>query len=85
MDDEEFKAMVLSRFDQIDRRFDHVDGRLDAIVRRIDEQDSAHDRLLDKVDRLSVAVRQSLEASETALSSITHLSRRVTRLEKPDE
>jgi len=75
--DDEFKAAVM-------KRFDAVDARLNAIVARLDEQDAGHDRLLEKVDRMSHAVRDALDASEQALSSITTLSRRVLRLEYPD-
>ena len=64
---------------------EHFDKRLDGIVARLDEQDLAYDRMSEKVDRLGVSVRQSLEASEQVLASVTNLGRRVTRLEHPDE
>jgi hypothetical protein len=77
VDDEEFKKLVLERFDALDARIrtdrEHLDHRLDAVVARLDEQDTAHDRLIEKVDRLSVAVRQSLDASEQALTAVTNL------------
>jgi len=96
MDDEEFKTAVLNSLEKLEMKvgelesdasanMEHMDKRLDAIVARLDEQDAGYDRLNDKVDRLSVAVRNSLEASEQALSAVTNIGRRVTRLEHPDE
>lgn len=98
MSDEDFQSRVLGmltglgqrmeavdrRLDGMDRRLDGMDGRFDAIVARLDEQDKGSDLLTAKVDRMAVAVRNSLEASEQALSAITPLSRRVWRLENPD-
>ena len=92
MDDEEFKNAVIGALGSLESKIDdirqdmeteqrHLDHRLDAIVSRLEEQDSAYDRLNEKVDRLGLAVRQALEAGEQALNAITPLSRRVTRLE----
>ena len=59
MDDEEFKRVVLERFDAVDRR-------LNAIVARLDQQDEAHDNLYGKVDRLQKAVTSLTETVEQA-------------------
>ena len=82
--DDETKA----RFDAIDASMkaqghltvklsELVERRLDAIVIRLDEQDASHDRLMTKVDRLSVLAR----AGEDAMTSIDAPSRRVAKLE----
>ncbi|MEL6915955.1 MAG: hypothetical protein AAFP13_15780 [Pseudomonadota bacterium] len=76
MSDDEFQEAVMARFDRIG-------DRLSVIVSRLGEQDVAHDRLQDKVDRMAHAVRDALDASEQSLSAITSLSRRVQRLEHP--
>jgi len=75
--DDEFQGKVLRQ--------------LAAIVARLDEQDSAQDRLTEKVDRLTVKVdylsnqvASNAAAVEQALNSITTLSRRVVRLEHPN-
>lgn len=94
MSDEEFQKRVLEALSGLNGtigglsgRFDTLEGqvnaRLDAIVARLDEQDHAHDVLVEKVDRLGSAVRDSLAASEQALTAVTALSRRVYRLEHP--
>jgi len=72
MDDE-----IRKRFDTMDSKFDAVFSRLDAIVTRLDEQDAGHDRLMSKVDRLSVLAR----AGEEAMTSLDALSRRVAKIE----
>ena len=66
------------------KRFDALDRQLQAIVTRLDEQDTSHDRLMGKVDRLSVKIDQlSLlaRAGEDAMTSLDALSRRVAKLE----
>ena len=66
------------------KRFDALDRQLQAIVTRLDEQDTSHDRLMGKVDRLSVKIDQlSLlaRAGEEAMTSLDALSRRVAKLE----
>ena len=83
MTEDEFRTAVLSRLDGVDRRMDGMAGQLEAIVARLDDQDRALDQLEGKVDRLHVAVNGSVEASAQALTAITSLSRRVTKLEKP--
>ena len=65
------------RFDAVDKKFDAVLSRLDEIVMRLDEQDSSHDILMGKVDRLGVLAR----AGEEAMTSINALSRRVAKVE----
>ena len=66
-----------AKFDAMGDRFDTIFSRLDAIVHRLDEQDTGHDRLMAKVDRLSVLSR----AGEDAMTSLDALSRRVAKLE----
>ena len=89
MDDDAFKKEVIDRLGAIETTMvsdrEHLDRRLDAVVSRLEEQDVAYDRLVEKVNRLGVAVQQSLEASEQALSAITPLARRVHKLEHPDD
>ena len=63
--------------DETRQRFDAIDRQLQAIVARLDEQDAGHDRLMAKVDRLSLLSR----AGEEAMTSLDALSRRVARLE----
>ena len=63
--------------DETRRRFDALDRQLVAIVSRLDEQDVGHERLMGKVDRLSVLSR----AGEEAMTSLDALSRRVTKIE----
>jgi hypothetical protein len=66
------------------KRFDALDRQLQAIVTRLEEQDTSHDRLMGKVDRLSVKIDQlSLlaRAGEEAMTSLDALSRRVAKLE----
>ena len=63
--------------DETRERFDTLDRQLQAIVTGLDEQDVGHERLMGKVDRLSVLSR----AGEEAVTSLDALSRRVTKLE----
>jgi hypothetical protein len=95
VDDEEFKANVMRGFESLEEAVEvirvdlqadiqHLDGRLGAVVARLDEQDNLHERLMQKIDRLSQHVALSAQASEQALDAITLLARRVTRLEHPD-
>ncbi|MEO1179146.1 MAG: hypothetical protein AAFV87_18920 [Pseudomonadota bacterium] len=95
MDDDEFRNRVLQELavlstnqialgEQVSEFSSRVDTRLDAIVSRLDEQDIAHERLMQKVDRLSHHVSLASQASEQALDSLTFLSRRVARIEHPD-
>ena len=63
--------------DETRQRFDAIDRQLQAIVARLDEQDAGHDRLMAKVDRLSLLSR----AGEEAMTSLDALSRRVAKLE----
>jgi hypothetical protein len=70
--------------DETRKRFDALDRQLQAILVRLEEQDASHDRLMGKVDRLSVKVDQlSLlaRAGEEAMTSLDALSRRVAKLE----
>ena len=62
--------------DETRQRFDAIDRQLQAIVARLDEQDAGHDRLMAKVDRLSLLSR----AGEEAMTSLDALSRRVAKL-----
>ena len=63
--------------DETRERFDALDRQLAAIVSRLDEQDLGHERMMGKVDRLSVLSR----AGEDAMTSLDALSRRVTKIE----
>ena len=72
MDDE-----TRARFDQMSECFDAVFARLDAIIVRLDEQDASRDRLMAKVDRLSILAH----AGEEVVTSLDALSRRVAKLE----
>jgi hypothetical protein len=63
--------------DETRQRFDALDRQLQAIVARLDEQDMGHERLMGKVDRLSVLAR----AGEEAMTSLDALARRVAKLE----
>ncbi|MEM8555954.1 MAG: hypothetical protein AAGF71_14155 [Pseudomonadota bacterium] len=91
MDDDfqnEMRALLHTLTDKVDAIADEQKAhrvRLDAIVARIDEQDTVQDRLIEKVDRLSHAVRDGLQASEEALNAVTMLGRRVRKLEFPDD
>jgi phage shock protein A len=70
--------------DETRKRFDALDRQLQAIVTRLDEQDASHDRLMGKVDRLSVKIDQLAilsHAGEEAMTSLDALSRRVAKLE----
>ena len=64
--------------DETRARFDALDRQLAAIVSRLEEMDMTQDRLLGKVDRLSVLAR----AGEEAVTSLDALSKRVARLER---
>jgi hypothetical protein len=94
MTDDEFKANVMRGFESLKEGIEvvrsdlqadirYLDGRLDAVVARLDEQDNLHERLMQKIDRLSQHVALSAQASEQALDAITLPARRVTRLEHP--
>ncbi|MEM9699644.1 MAG: hypothetical protein AAF943_12715 [Pseudomonadota bacterium] len=63
--------------EEIRERFDAIDRQLQAIVSRLDEQDAGHDRLMAKVDRLSILSR----AGEEAMTSLDALSRRIAKVE----
>ena len=64
--------------DETRARFDALDSQLAAIVARLEEMDQTQDRILGKVDRLSVLSR----AGEEAITSLDALSKRVARLER---
>jgi hypothetical protein len=66
------------------KRFDALDRQLQAIVIRLEEADASHDRLMGKVDRLSVKVDQLAtlsRAGEEAMTSLDALAKRVAKLE----
>ena len=65
-------------------RLGRQDQQLSGIVARLEEQDASHDRLMGKVDRLSVRVDQLstlASAGEHAMTSLDALSRRVAKIE----
>jgi len=62
---------------------DAILKRLDAIVNRLNEQDAAMDTLMSKIDRNSTLAAAAAQASEQALTALTSLSRRVSKLELP--
>jgi len=63
--------------DETRKEFAGLNRRLDAMFVRLDEQDASLDRLMGKVDRLSVLAR----AGEEAMTSLDALAKRVARLE----
>jgi hypothetical protein len=63
--------------DETRKEFAALNRRLDAMFVRLDEQDASLDRLMGKVDRLSVLAR----AGEEAMTSIDALAKRVAKLE----
>ena len=85
MDDEAFKKVVLERFAHLETRLDRVDTRMDAIHARLDDQDSQMDDLTRAVMELRRNVAYVAETGEHALEHYRTLSRRVTRLEHPDD
>ncbi len=63
--------------DETRKRFDTLDRQLQAIVSRLDQQDIGHERLMGKIDRLSVLSR----AGEDTMTSLDALSCHVTKIE----
>jgi hypothetical protein len=63
--------------DETRKEFVALNRRLDAMFVRLDEQDASLDRLMGKVDRLSVLAR----AGEEAMTSLDALAKRVAKLE----
>jgi hypothetical protein len=64
--------------------FERLDRQLEAILIRLEEADASHDRLMGKVDRLSVKVDQLsflARAGEEAMTSLDALAKRVAKLE----
>ena len=64
--------------------FDRLDRQLDGILIRLEEADASHDRLMGKVDRLSVKIDQLpvlARAGEEAMTSLDALAKRVAKLE----
>jgi len=66
------------------KRFDALDRQLQGILIRLEEADAGHDRLMGKVDRLSVKIDQLSvlsRAGEEAMTSLDALAKRVAKLE----
>ena len=93
------QAKASTQLSAVDARLGHFEARLShfeagqakaanqlsAIVARLDEHELLFDRVFHKLDRLTTHVSTSAEASEQALNSITTLTRRVIKLEFPDD
>ena len=85
MDDEAFRETVLAALRQLEAGQAKSANQFAAIVARLDEQEHLFDRVFHKLDRLTTHVSTAAEASEQVLNSSTTLTRRVIRLEHPDE
>ena len=85
MGEDEFRREVLAALGRLEAWQSKADGWFDAIVARLDDQEDALDRLTGKVDRLAINLSATAQAAERALTEITSLSRRVTRLERGGE
>lgn len=92
MNDDEFKRIVLERFDAmekrfdaVDVRFDRVDRRIDAVAARMDDVENGIEAVAGRLALLKSTVNQVVEASTRALDSIATPSMRVTKLENPGE
>ena len=94
MDEDEFRREVLAALGRVEERQAAdaewqvavagnraAGSQLAAIVARLEDQEDALDRLTGKVDRLAINLSTTAQAAERALTEITSLSRRVTRLE----
>ena len=75
-----------------DARFVHLEAgqakaaqQLSAIVARLEEHEHLFDRVFHKLDRLTTHVATAAQASEEALNAITGLTRRIIKLEHPDD
>ena len=88
---ERLTGVAGARFDHLDielttiaQRLDRQDSQLAAIVIRLEEADASHDRLMGKVDRLSIKIDQLsvlARAGEEAMTSLDALAKRVAKLE----
>jgi hypothetical protein len=77
MDDEAFKAAVMTRFDR-------VDARLDAIYQRLEDHEQRFDDLNRRMGNLENGVSYVATNTEQALDRIRVMSRRVDALENPE-